>query len=137
MSARNNHTPNETLLRGGLVLFGICGRRMHVLRYNRRPDYLDYHCKQNWGSDKTHYHHSVAMSVAVLDAALWQFALPYIQNSVLVREHITAMREQVDPKDRSAALEATLEETKAKLSISSRWLRLPAMKQPGNFIAND
>ncbi len=115
MSPRNNHRPNETLLRGGLVFCGICGRRMHVLRYQRRPHYLDYQCKQNWGSDKEHYHHSVGISVAILDAQVWEFARPYILNPVLVREHIDLVRGQVDPKNRRDALEASLQETKTRI----------------------
>jgi DNA invertase Pin-like site-specific DNA recombinase len=116
MSPRNNHAPNETLLRGGLVHCGVCGRRMHVLRYPRHPNYLDYQCKQNWGSDQAErYHHSTGISVAILDRAVWEFALPYIQTPTLIREHLTAMREQVDTKDRSGALEASLVETKEKI----------------------
>ncbi len=111
MSPRNNHRPNETLLRGGLVFCGICGRRMHVLRYQRRPHYLDYQCKQNWGSDKEHYHHSVGISVAILDAQVWEFARPYILNPVLVREHIDLVRGQVDPK-----MEKDLRETELLLT---------------------
>ena len=53
--------------------------------------------------------------MAVLDAAVWEFALPYIQTPTLIRDHINAMREQVDSKDRSAVLEAQLAETKAKI----------------------
>src|SRR2546425_2007510 len=116
MSSRNNHQPNETLLRGGLVHCGICGRRMHVLRYPRRPNYLDYQCKQNWGSDTApHYHHSVGISVAILDSAVWEFVLPYIKSPTLIRDHINAVREQEDTKDRSQALEIQLEETKEKI----------------------
>ncbi len=114
MAPRNNHQPNETLLRG-LVYCGICSRRMHVLRYTRRPQYLDYHCKQNSGSTDVHSHHSVAMSVAILDDLVWEFARPYIQNPVLVREHIDAVRGQVDPKDRSGALEASRQEIKGRI----------------------
>ena len=94
MASRNNHQPNETLLRQ-LVYCGICGRRMHVLRYTRRPNYLDYHCKQNGGSSESHSHHSVAMSVAILDGLVWEFARPYIQNPVLVREYIDTVRGQI------------------------------------------
>lgn len=116
MSPRNNHAPNETLLRGGLVHCGICKRRMHVLRYNRSPNYADYQCKQNWGSDQAaKYHHSVGMSVAILDATAWEFALPYVQTPTLIREHIASMREQVDSKDRSQALETQLTEIKEKI----------------------
>lgn len=116
MSPRNNRTPNDTLLRGGLVHCGICGRRMHVLHYNRRPNYADYQCKQNWGSDQAeHYHHCVGISVSILDAAVWEFALPYIQTPTLIREHLNSMREQVDTKDRSQALEIQLADTKEKI----------------------
>ncbi len=115
MAPPNNHQPNETLLRGGLVFCGICGRRMHVLRYNRQPNYLDYHCKQNGGSNETHSHHLVAMSVAILDGLVWEFARPYIQNPVLVRKYIDTVRGQLDPKDRSIGLEASREEIKTRI----------------------
>lgn len=116
MSPRNNHQPNETLLRGGLVHCGICGRRMHVLRYPKHPTYTDYQCKQNWGSDTVpRYHHSVSMNVEILDTAVWEFVLPYIQTPTRIREHINTMREQVDSKDRSEALEIQLAEIKEKI----------------------
>jgi hypothetical protein len=46
---------------------------------------------------------------------VWEFALPYIQTPTLIRNHINAMREQVDSKDRSEALEIQLDETKEKI----------------------
>ncbi len=113
-SPRNNHHPNESLLRG-LVHCGICGRRMHVLRYNRRKNYLDYYCKQNRGSSEAIHHHSVGISVTHLDALAWEFALPYLQNPRLVREYIEAMKEQAVPKNRIETLEANLQETKQRI----------------------
>ena len=117
MSPRNNRRPNDTLLRGGLVRCGICGRRMHVLRYTSRgPNAMDYYCKQNWGNtEDIRHHHSVGISVANLDAAIWEFVLPYVETPTLIREHINAMREQVESKDRSQALEDHLTETKEKI----------------------
>jgi DNA invertase Pin-like site-specific DNA recombinase len=115
MSPRNNKRPNETLLRAGLVFCGICGRRMHVQHYNRHPPYADYQCKQNRGTDEPRYHHSVSMSVTLLDGLVWEFALPYIQTPTLIRDHINAMREQVDTKDRSEALEIQLEDIKERI----------------------
>lgn len=117
MSPRNNRRPNDTLLRGGLVRCGICGRRMHVHRYTSRgPNAMDYQCKQNWGNTTDiKHHHSVGISVANMNAAMWEFVLPYIQTPTLIREHINAIREQVDGKDRSSALEAHLAETKEKI----------------------
>jgi hypothetical protein len=115
MSPRNNHRPNDSLLRG-LVYCGVCHRKAHILHYNRHPTYADYHCKQNWGSDsEPRYHHSVGISVAVLDAAVWEFVLPYLQTPTLIRDHINAVREQVDSKDRSEALEIQLAEIKEKI----------------------
>jgi DNA invertase Pin-like site-specific DNA recombinase len=116
MSPRNNHRPNDSLLRG-LVYCGICSRRMHLNRYTSRgPDAVDYHCKQNMGknADLIH-HHSVGISVANLDAAIWEFVLPYTETPTLIRENINIMRDQVDTKDRSCALEAHLAEIKEKI----------------------
>ncbi len=45
----------------------------------------------------------------------WEFALPYIQQPTLIRDHINTMREQVDCKDRSQALEVRLAEIKEKI----------------------
>jgi site-specific DNA recombinase len=117
MSPRNNRRPNDTLLRGGLVHCGICGRRMHVLRYTSRgPNAMDYQCKQNWGANtELIHHHSVGISVANLDTAIWEFVLPYVQTPTLIREHINTMREQVDSKDRSNALELHLADTNGKI----------------------
>lgn len=116
MSPRNNRRPNESLLRG-IIHCGICGRRMHLNRYTGRgQNAVDYQCKQNWGknADLIH-HHSVGISVANLDAAIWEFVLPYIETPTLIREHINAMREQVDNKDRSLALELQITETREKI----------------------
>jgi site-specific DNA recombinase len=116
MSPRNNHRPNDSLLRG-LAYCGICNRRMHLNRYTGRGlDAVDYQCKQNWGknADLIH-HHSVSISVANLDAAIWEFALPYIETPTLIRDNINAMRDQVDNKDRSLALELQLAEIKEKV----------------------
>lgn len=116
MAPRNNRRPNESLLRG-LAYCGICGRKMHLNRYAKRGlNAVDYQCKQNWGknADLIH-HHSASMSVANLDAAMWEFVLPYIETPTLIRENINTMREQVDNKDRSAALELHLAETKEKI----------------------
>jgi hypothetical protein len=55
------------------------------------------------------------MNVAILDAAVWEFVLPYFQTPTLIRDHINAVREQVDSKDRSEALEIHLTETKEKI----------------------
>ncbi len=116
MSPRNNRRPNDSLLRG-LAYCGICGRKMHLNHYTGRgQNAVDYQCKQNWGknADLIH-HHSASISVANLDAAIWEFALPYIKTPNLIREHISAMREQVDSKDRSNALESHLAEIKGKI----------------------
>jgi DNA invertase Pin-like site-specific DNA recombinase len=116
MSPRNNRRPNDSLMRG-LVYCGICGRRMHLNHYTGRgQNAADYQCKQNWGknADLIH-HHSASMSVANLDEAIWEFALPYIETPTLIRENINAMRDQVDNKDRSLALELHLAEIKEKI----------------------
>ena len=113
-SPRNNHHSNESLLRA-LVHCGICGRRMHVLRYPRRKNYLDYHCKQNRGSSEEIHHHSVSISLAHLDSLAWEFALPYLQMPQCIHEHIEALREQAGPKNRVETLEATLQETKQRI----------------------
>src|SRR5207253_2979907 len=110
----NNHHPNDSLLRA-LVHCGICGRRMHVLRYNRRNNYLDYYCKQNRGSSEDKHHHAVSISVTHLDRLAWEFALPYLQNPQRVREHIESLKVQVDPKNRVETLDANLQETKQKI----------------------
>jgi site-specific DNA recombinase len=116
MSPRNNRRPNDSLLRG-LVYCGICGRRMHLNHYGSRgQNAVDYQCKQNWGknADLIH-HHSVSISVANLDAAIWEFVSPYIETPTLIRENINAMRGQMDNKDRSLALELHLAEIKEKI----------------------
>lgn len=116
MSARNNRRPNDSLLRG-LTYCGICGRKMHLSRYTRRGHIgIDYHCKQNLGNnaDLIH-HHSVSISVANLDGAMWEFVLPYVETPTLIRENITAMRGQVDTKDRGTALELHLTQIKEKI----------------------
>jgi len=110
----NNHHPNESLLRG-LVYCGICARRMHVLRYNRRKNYLDYYCKQNRGNSEAIHHHNVSISVTHLDSLAWEFALPYLQMPQRIREHIASLREQVEPKNRIETLEATLQQTKQRI----------------------
>ncbi len=113
MSPRNDHRPNDSLLRG-LVYCGICKRKMHLSRYGIRG--VDYQCKQNWGknADLIH-HHSVSISAANLDSAIWEFVLSYIETPTLIRKHINAMRDQVGNKDRSVALELHLAETKEKI----------------------
>ncbi|HLI68704.1 MAG TPA: recombinase family protein [Ktedonobacteraceae bacterium] len=117
MSPRNNRRPNDTLLRG-LVFCGICARKMHSNRYTRRGyDAVDYQCKQNWGenSDLIH-HHSVSISVANLDAAVWEFVLPYLETPTLIRENINGMREQADTGNRSLVLELQRAEIKDKIA---------------------
>lgn len=115
MSPRNNHRPNDSLLRG-LAYCGVCGRKMHLNHYPRFPHYVDYNCKQNWGTDKTaYYHHSTSINVTALDKAAWEFALPYIQTPTLLREYVLSIKEQIDNKDRSQALELQLEEIKGKI----------------------
>lgn len=77
---------------------------------------VDYQCKQNWGKNADLIHrHSVGISVTNLDAAMWEFALPYLEIPALIKEHVDAMREQVDNKNRSIALELQLAETKEKI----------------------
>ncbi len=115
MSSRNNKHPNDSLLRG-LAYYGICGRKLQIAHYSTRPNYIDYRCKRNEGCDTSIiYHHYTGISVAALDDGAWEFCLPYLNQPTLVREYITAMREQVDGKDRSQALEFRIEETKEKI----------------------
>src|SRR5215469_13414989 len=93
--------------------FWDSGRRMHVLHYPRRKNYPDYYCKQNRGSDDPiHHHHHVGISVNHLDNLAWEFALPYLQNPKFIREHIEAIKGQVDSQNRIGTLEATLADTK-------------------------
>ncbi|HKF36288.1 MAG TPA: hypothetical protein VKB35_05250 [Ktedonobacteraceae bacterium] len=88
---------------------------MHVLHYPRRKNYPDYYCKQNRGSDDPIHHHHVGISVNHLDNLAWEFALPYLQNPKFIREHIEAIKGQVDSQNRIGTLEATLADTKQRI----------------------
>lgn len=114
LSDRNNYHPNDSLLRG-IVHCGICGRRMHVLRYPRRPNYLDYYCKQNRGGDEAIHHHHVSISVTHLDQLAWEFALPYLQEPQKIRAPIEELRGKADTQNRIETLEATLADTRQRI----------------------
>ena len=119
-SARNNHFPNETLMRS-LLTCGICGNRMHVGQHKKAygehiiAQRSEYQCKRNEGVDDIKRHHCVTIAVHLLDKAAWEFALPFILDQTLVRRSVQALKEQIQPNKRVETLEQALQETRGKI----------------------
>ena len=119
-SARNNHFPNETLMRS-LLYCGICGNRMHVGHHKKAygehiiAQRSEYQCKRNEGVDDIKRHHCVTIAVHLLDKAAWEFALPFILDQTLVRRSVQALKEQIQPNKRVETLEQALQETRGKI----------------------
>ncbi len=120
LAARNNHMPNETLMRG-LLTCGICGNRMHVGRHKKAygghfvAQRSEYQCKRNEGVDELKRHHCVTIAVHLLDKAAWEFALLFILNPMQVRDSIEALKEQIKPNKRVETLEKALQEIREKI----------------------
>jgi DNA invertase Pin-like site-specific DNA recombinase len=113
MSSRNTHHPQDYLMRSRMFC-GICTRRMRLKHWNHpKPGHRtvkapDYYCTINQGIDDALHHHSTSYPIHKADRGAWEFAVPYIQNPQLIREHVMAMKEQVVQRNHSADLEKDL-----------------------------
>lgn len=113
MSSRNNHSPEETILRG-MMYCGICERKMHVkhpakVQSGRKtPRQTEYECNTNDGIDDLLHHHFTTITARTTDESAWVFAVPYIKNAQRIREHVIEMRKQVVKRDQSQDLETEL-----------------------------
>jgi site-specific DNA recombinase len=121
MAARNNPRPNDSLLRGGLIKCGICGYRMHVGHHNKpqgqhtEPQRSDYHCRRNEGTDDLIRHHSVTIDLDMMDEAAWNFAIPYIKDSNLIRSHAEKMKKQLERRVSTEDLEKQLADIRDRI----------------------
>ncbi len=109
MSARNNRHPQDTTMRG-MVYCGICKRRMQVKHFNNIrsdrtiPDKPVYRCWTNQGIEDTLHHHHVAIATHTIDDGAWKFAVPYIRDPQLIRDHVLAMKKQIVQRNHSQDL---------------------------------
>jgi hypothetical protein len=129
MSPRNNRHPQESILRG-MMFCGICKKRMYVKHFNKpKPGHKnvklpEYRCYVNQGIDDTLHHHSTSFPVHSADAGAWEFAVPYIRNPQLIREHVKTLKQQVVQRDHSQDIKQSIERIKRALPTSTNSRRL-------------
>jgi DNA invertase Pin-like site-specific DNA recombinase len=118
-SIRNNHHDHESLglLRSGLARCGICKRALivnHRIRKHNSKD--DYYCYINRGIEQFQLHHSVTISMRLLDEKAWEFAIPYIKNPLLVRNRVNDLRKEAKKDTHTAEIEGALAKIKKEIS---------------------
>jgi site-specific DNA recombinase len=106
LAARNNKSPQDTLLRCGLVVCGYCEHNMVVYRSDGFIRYgCDTHrkypsrCKEN------------AISARILDAAAWEHAVEIIRNPALVTEEVNKQRQSDPTKENRKSIKHQLKQT--------------------------
>src|SRR5215469_13542726 len=68
------------------------------------PDLPVYRCWTNQGIDDLLHHHHVSIPTHKADDDAWAFAVPYIRNPDLIRDHVLALKKQVVQRDHSQDL---------------------------------
>ncbi len=113
-AARNNKHPKDALLRCGIALCAYCGCYLNVQRHtghgrNRK----EYFCKKR--SSRHGERHNVAISVAILDAIVWQEAVAHIKDPEKIKQKVAEARAQRHSLEERSKLTVRLERVKKKL----------------------
>ncbi|MBA2678531.1 MAG: recombinase family protein, partial [Ktedonobacteraceae bacterium] len=135
LASRNNDNPEDTLLRAGLVVCGLCGSNMYVSRsVDNNPRLLKprnrirYCCRTiNSGSYEIQLslypeleRHYLTVESYKLDEAAWQRAKEIIHDPEQVKPHVEAKREQLGNNPAAKHLGVTNERiTKLDQSIKN------------------
>jgi site-specific DNA recombinase len=98
-AARNNRNPEASLLRGGFVRCGRCGRTMHVqwrhqTRNGKRRDWPTYQCRHQFHTADACSH---TISVQKLDTEVWEFVTERLMDSTFIEREIERLR-RTDPQ---------------------------------------
>jgi site-specific DNA recombinase len=102
-ASRNNRAPEATLLRGGYVRCGLCGRAMAVHRQGRKVKYI---CTRSRNVGERCRFHSI--SAPLLDGIVWERVTAVLTDPAIIREKLTEM-EAADTIERDIiAVEKTL-----------------------------
>jgi site-specific DNA recombinase len=110
MAPRNNRNPEASLLRGGFVRCGKCGRTMHVhprhhTRNGTRRDWLVYQCRHQFHTPDACSH---TISVQKLDAEVWEYVTERAADARFIEQQIERLQ-RLDPQtDRLAALDTAI-----------------------------
>ncbi len=122
MSMRNNKHPKVGLLRG-LVYCGLCGHKMQEKHFNKpggdrhyKIKAPEYRCYQNDGIEDILHHHTVTVQLANLDAAAWEFIVPYIKDRSKMRQHVETLRGQVKKRTHSEGLKQEIERINKRIT---------------------
>lgn len=114
---RNNHNPEDTLLRGGFARCGYCGNNLIVTHVRG----TSYECKQNGlGS-----HLSIAAHM--LDAAAWAAMQQVILDPTIIAREVEK-RQEAPPKVDFAGLEKQLKKIRRQQATLARQLSLLSQK---------
>ena len=95
---------------------------MHIKHFNKpKKNHAaikspEYRCYVNKGIDVTLHHHSTSLPIHTADHNAWEFAVPYIRNAELIRQHVMVMKEQVVQRDHSQDIERDVERIKKSIA---------------------
>jgi site-specific DNA recombinase len=109
-AARNNHDPEDALLRCGLLFCGYCGGTMIVTRHDakrahgtvRRVEYVCNIALKRYGKCQ-----GIRVDSNVIEKPVWEFAVEIIRNPSLVNQALDAQKQEdttendLSPVDRS------------------------------------
>lgn len=110
-SIRNNRVPTETLLRGGYIKCGYCGRNMVAARYRSNSNDRAYKCG-NYKRIGNGCSASHCILTTLLDQIVWERIVEVVQNPTRVIEAIEK-RKGTDPhKENRKSIERTLAKIK-------------------------
>jgi hypothetical protein len=98
MAVRNNHNPQETLLRGGFARCAYCGRALQVSHPHRSRDgarHPQYRCFHSIRSLDLCTHHGIMAHL--LDAAVWTAIKEELTHLERIAQEVAHMQEMKDP----------------------------------------
>jgi DNA invertase Pin-like site-specific DNA recombinase len=106
-ATRNNQTPEATLLRGGVVVCGYCGRPMNVVKRTRKNGNVAwYYVCQNRALEKSRCPERPCISACELDEAAWKRFTTFIINpdtlGQMYDEVVAAERARLPQDDRES-----------------------------------
>lgn len=117
-AARKNKKPQDALLRCGLVHCGYCGYTMRVQNIPGHPNYI---CDRKAGLKGDC--EAPAISVKILDTAMWERVIAIIRNPALVTEHIKKQRRADPTEENRKTIKARLAEIPLEIENSRQSAR--------------
>jgi site-specific DNA recombinase len=94
-ASRNNRAPEATLLRGGFLRCGSCGRTMSA-HYHSRQAYWLYRCGQESATTRP-CPAPARIAALALDSAVWALLERFLTNPAIVAEELERLQDETPP----------------------------------------